>query len=82
MDHANIKSEPIRQAPSPGIAAHAADTTDIAGNELLNFLHIAPPLRPVQGMIDGLADHLDRRFDMPDSNKAVLHLRFPDLRIE
>src|SRR5450756_690160 len=75
MDDANVKSEPIRQASSPGVTAHAADTSGVAGGELLDSLHIAPPLRPVQGMVDCLADCLDRRFNMPDGDKTVLHHR-------
>src|SRR5450631_4512958 len=73
MDNTNVKIEAIWQASSPRVTAHAADTSGVAGGELLDSLHIAPPLRPVQGMVDCLADCLDRRFDMPDGDKTVLH---------
>src|SRR3990167_8382864 len=74
MADANVEGEPIRQASFPGVTAHAADASGIAGGKLLDALHIAPPLRPTQGMVDGLADFLDRCLDTPDGDKAVVHL--------
>lgn len=74
MDHANVESEAIWQESPPEVTAHAADASCIAGDKLLHSPYIAPSLRAAQGMVDGLADCLNRRFDTPDGDKSVLHL--------
>src|SRR5574340_1105419 len=57
-----------------GVRLDPADAQRIAGDEFLDALHVAPPLRPGQGMGDGLANRLERRFDVPDGDEAVFHV--------
>src|SRR4026207_2006560 len=72
MRRLHFKDEAVRKFTFPGVAMDGADVISIAILQPFDFLHTAPPLRPVLRMENQIPDFFLRGFEAPDGDEFVI----------